>query len=1005
MDIAAFVGFASSGPVNTPVVVEDAARFRDVFGPDVALGRVSSTAETQYGHLGATVEAFFRNGGARCWVVRVAGTSAVSNRFPLAGLVGIDDLTGEWRLAEPSARSEGAWSDTLQVGTLLQTTALPVPSALDVATGHLTMPGAVSVAAGDMLRLSFGTGEAQALLVVSSVDADGGQWRVGWDHSIVLNRISPASLPGSPTAAYAVTVDGQRPLAHVPDLTPGPEPGSYVLTLPEESAPSPRTLVRVDFDDGTTLVVSVGEVAGLAGLGLTDPSGPALIELEADDGWFVSTDPSTLDDPLLPDPVAERLTVAVLAWRGEQLASRVDGLALTSSHSRSWEKLPSDVDLFTVQSNLPGGTGDRTRMGSGVTGAGTRLNPLWEELSGPRFPLAGQSGPGTGVWWPLGVSTVANPSHARLPITDTSFESRLARNGLDSFSASLFLDPDLGPRLSSELLPRAHAKSYIGPQIEPLRGFHSLLPIEEATVVSVPDACHPGWDNVLGERDDPPAGPFLWPLEQGETVFDAWWSAVDGATSYTLQRATMPDFADAITQYRGPGELGPSAPPDASPPTPEAVGSAVQVTDGCPGENYFRVRAHVGGLTTPWSNTHREIIPAEAFDLCDTPIPAPILHLELDSTPETGFLRWNALPRLAVQIQVSSDPGLAGAGLVSLDHGSEASVNQPELTPDYYRIRYVQLDADNLVEGFGPWSNTVTFGAPLPMVTEMQEPARGELNEELLAVQRALLRFCAARGDLIGVLSLPSHYREAEAASHLSELVSPSGTTPANVPSLNSGEISALTYGAMYHPWTAVRVPGSSEVNIRSIPPDGSVSGAIALRSIERGAWIAPANQPLAGVVALVPALDERSLAPLLDRGINILAQQPEGVVSLGSETLSRDSLLRPLSVRRLLILIRRLTLSYGSTYVFEPHGPRFRMMVRRTFEGILLGLYQRGAFAGAVPSEAFRVVADESVNPPHTVDRGQFVVELWVAPSQPLKYLKVRLLQTGPGAVTVVEA
>ncbi len=37
MDIAAFVGFAASGPIDLPVPVEDAVQFADVFGADAPL--------------------------------------------------------------------------------------------------------------------------------------------------------------------------------------------------------------------------------------------------------------------------------------------------------------------------------------------------------------------------------------------------------------------------------------------------------------------------------------------------------------------------------------------------------------------------------------------------------------------------------------------------------------------------------------------------------------------------------------------------------------------------------------------------------------------------------------------------------------------------------------------------------------------------------------------------------------------------------------------------------
>ena len=37
LDIAAFVGFAASGPLHTPVVVEDPSQFAAIFGQDATL--------------------------------------------------------------------------------------------------------------------------------------------------------------------------------------------------------------------------------------------------------------------------------------------------------------------------------------------------------------------------------------------------------------------------------------------------------------------------------------------------------------------------------------------------------------------------------------------------------------------------------------------------------------------------------------------------------------------------------------------------------------------------------------------------------------------------------------------------------------------------------------------------------------------------------------------------------------------------------------------------------
>ena len=87
MDIAALVGLAASGPLDLPVPVEDVPRFRDLFGPDPVLAWDAERQGYQRGLLGPTVEGFFRNGGRRCWVVRVAGGEAETARFRLPGLL------------------------------------------------------------------------------------------------------------------------------------------------------------------------------------------------------------------------------------------------------------------------------------------------------------------------------------------------------------------------------------------------------------------------------------------------------------------------------------------------------------------------------------------------------------------------------------------------------------------------------------------------------------------------------------------------------------------------------------------------------------------------------------------------------------------------------------------------------------------------------------------------------------------------------------------------------
>ena len=114
MDVAALLGFASRGPVGVPVVVEDVARFEEVFGADYPLAWNAVREEPVVALLAPTVRAYFANGGRRCWVVRVAGQAA-SREFTLPSAVLPDTPANSQPPAVLQARSPGHWADDLTV--------------------------------------------------------------------------------------------------------------------------------------------------------------------------------------------------------------------------------------------------------------------------------------------------------------------------------------------------------------------------------------------------------------------------------------------------------------------------------------------------------------------------------------------------------------------------------------------------------------------------------------------------------------------------------------------------------------------------------------------------------------------------------------------------------------------------------------------------------------------------------------------------------------------------
>jgi phage tail sheath protein FI len=213
------------------------------------------------------------------------------------------------------------------------------------------------------------------------------------------------------------------------------------------------------------------------------------------------------------------------------------------------------------------------------------------------------------------------------------------------------------------------------------------------------------------------------------------------------------------------------------------------------------------------------------------------------------------------------------------------------------------------------------------------------------------------------------------------------------VPPLSTGESDALGFAALYHGWLFSRDAAGA---LRSQTPDGAACGVIARRAAERGAWVAPANELLRGVLALNRTVPRSRLLALQQLDINVVRQDPRGFVLMSADTLAPDDDVRPISVRRLLILLRRVALRRGALYVFEPNDDSFRRMVQRGFEEMMGELFQRGAFAGDTPATAFQVVTGESLNTPQSRDLGRFIVELRVAPSRPMVFLTLRLVQIG---------
>jgi hypothetical protein len=295
-----------------------------------------------------------------------------------------------------------------------------------------------------------------------------------------------------------------------------------------------------------------------------------------------------------------------------------------------------------------------------------------------------------------------------------------------------------------------------------------------------------------------------------------------------------------------------------------------------------------------------------------------------------------------------------------------------------------------------PAPTPLQTGPPLPVLKELN--ANDETDPQYLAELRrlvelhhALLNFCHARRDAFAVLALPAYFEKRHCIRWQEDFRAHLQLPRRRSVFTDARDLADLSYAAVYHPWLLL-ADDSSPDHLRAVPPDGAACGMIAARERERQVWVAPANIALTGVLGLSPEISTEDWADLFDLQFNFIRREARDFRAMSAHTLSDEAIWLQLSVRRLLILIRKFVVERGMDLVFEPNHERFRRSVGLMLEDALLFMYGLGAFAGATPEQSFQVVTDASVNPPRSVDAGRFIAQIQVAPSQPMEFITVLL-------------
>ena len=203
-------------------------------------------------------------------------------------------------------------------------------------------------------------------------------------------------------------------------------------------------------------------------------------------------------------------------------------------------------------------------------------------------------------------------------------------------------------------------------------------------------------------------------------------------------------------------------------------------------------------------------------------------------------------------------------------------------------------------------------------------------------------------------------------------------------------------YAATYWPW--VQIEDQTTGQFVYLSPTAEVVKSIALTDNVAFPWFAPAgiNRGTVGdsVRRADIKLSQADRDTLYEGRINPIATFVQnGVVIYGQKTLQiRQSALDRINVRRLLLQIRRVVAATSQTLLFEQNDQTLRDQFLSKVEPLLLQIQNQRGLTG------FRVIMDESNNPPEVVDRNTLVGKIQLKPTRTAEFIDLtfQVLPTG---------
>jgi len=1017
MDVPGIVGFAERGPVDTPIMIEDIQQYRAVFGGDVFLARDKGVPF--YAQLPRAVQAFFDNGGHRCYVVRVTGKTARANRFRIPGLVTwdraedptgevfADDMSDNLRTVERPAAWLGRWSDTVSISTRLRRRPLrpyrpwealklnftsndpKVPPSNTIEL-QVSLPNAHTVAVNDLVNLHFkDAGESQIFMRVLTTEQlgygsyDSTEWqgvpvRLTGDISHIRAISSAFQLPlmkELESIQYGLWVDDHTDWYELPrprsaDLEVNIAQGDlynfefFIIQSAEQKAKHPDCCCLCDSHNTKEIYVILPIDA------VNKDFDKDVLRLFYKNGLVIDFPVTAVKETGFPEG-SDNPDRATLKISSDRLIFNRDSIKnVQFLDATGWSSMPMP------SSGLIFSPGSRTQP--------YQLEFLTvDRLLGPNDLLRINLVDGTQFLFPV-----------------SSYDWQYLSNGQPKLilSSSLLLTEKIPTDLNADDLTQIDLLAF------DLYTREGNTLIQNWTGLSFGKTETTFWEDRLAR------------ISQDETVR----TAEDILQNRSVHLGLPPDRTgnEAIPFYLPLNML------ERQPQRIDFEGALLDPPGTRGGKDGLDSFSPVELFLDPdfyRDDPEERLRPEEIAALANEKlyfldpnisrakqIPKKLHSLyEIDEVsliaiPELGDRCWEPAKRIVKRVLPASTSN-CGCG------NRFYPCPPPFVPPPVQRelpFQKLRGERDALLRDSDFQSSLFRRLATLPILVPFEDDC-GCDDEQMIVVHRALVNMCAARGDIIAILSLPQNYAVRDVLDWHQQITCPREKDSWDEATWNSFPLCprdylderALSFAAVYHGWTTVREELTPELKpTRVIAPDGTMLGLIAARTLERGPGIAPANQSMHAVVGLKPDLTDAEWEVLFNKQINILRQRPGRFTVLSVHTLSLDALMMKLSIKRLTIFIRKLVLREGQRYVFESNTPRFRRAVQSLFERTMKRLLTQGALVG------YYVDASDRLNTPQDVDAGRFTVEIKYAPTHPVEFITVVLLRSGESLLEVLE-